>query len=79
MQTKGLTMMNTGSGLLARLRKILAPALFGPPMLAFLPALSLATYWLGGEVALLAVALGLPVLIVATGGFARFGGNGHAA
>ncbi len=76
MQTKGLTMMNTGSGLLARLRKILAPALFGPPMLAFLPALSLATYWLGGEVALLAVALGLPVLIVATGGFARFGGNG---
>lgn len=70
-------MTNTGSGLLARLRQTLAPALFGPPVLAFLPALTLATYWLGGEAALLSVALGLPVLIAATGGFSKLGGSGR--
>ncbi|WP_264212223.1 putative bifunctional diguanylate cyclase/phosphodiesterase [Leisingera thetidis] len=69
-------MKNTGSGLLARLRQSLAPALFGPPVLAFLPALTLATYWLGGEVALLSVALGLPILIAAAGGFGKLGGGG---
>ena len=69
-------MTNTGSGLLARLRQTLAPALFGPPVLAFLPALTLATYWLGGEVALLSVALGLPVLIAAAGGFSKLGSSG---
>lgn len=70
-------MTNTGSGLLARLRQTLAPALFGPPVLAFLPALTLATYWLGGEAALLSVALGLPVLIAAVGGFSKLGGRGQ--
>jgi hypothetical protein len=45
-------------------------------VLAFLPALTLATYWLGGEAALLSVALGLPVLIAATGGFSKLGGRG---
>ncbi|KIC15276.1 putative bifunctional diguanylate cyclase/phosphodiesterase [Leisingera sp. ANG-DT] len=66
-------MTNTGSGILARLRQTLAPALAGPAMLAFLPALTLATFWLGGETALLAVALGLPVLIAAAGGFSKRG------
>ncbi|MEX0301240.1 MAG: putative bifunctional diguanylate cyclase/phosphodiesterase [Leisingera sp.] len=70
-------MTNTGSGLLARLRQTLAPALFGPPVLAFLPALTLATYWLGGEAALLSVALGLPVLIALTGGLGKLGGSGQ--
>lgn len=65
-------MKNTGKSLLSRLRHSLAPALFGPPMLAFVPALTLTTYWLGGEAALLTVALGVPLMIVATGGFGRF-------
>ncbi len=34
----------------------------GAHMLAFLPALSLAGFWLGGEMTLIAVALGLPAL-----------------
>ena len=34
----------------------------GPHMLAFLPALSLAGFWLGGEAVLVAVALGLPAI-----------------
>ncbi|MBY6067995.1 bifunctional diguanylate cyclase/phosphodiesterase [Leisingera aquaemixtae] len=65
----------TGSGFLERLRHFLATALVGPPMLAFLPALTLATFWLGGETALLAVALGLPVLIAAAGGFSKRGSS----
>lgn len=52
-----------------RIRNKIAPVLLGPPILAFLPALTLATFWLGGEVALLTVALGLPVLFAAMGGF----------
>lgn len=52
-----------------RIRRKIAPVLLGPPMLAFLPAITLATFWLGGEVALLTVALGLPVLFAALGVF----------
>ena len=37
-------------------------ALTGPHMLAFLPALSLAAFWVGGEHALLLVSLGVPML-----------------
>lgn len=36
--------------------------LLGPPVLAFLPAVTLAAYWLGGERALLVAALLLPLL-----------------
>ncbi|NVK13869.1 MAG: bifunctional diguanylate cyclase/phosphodiesterase [Rhodobacteraceae bacterium] len=68
-------MTHTGSGFLARLRQIFAPAVTGPAMLAFLPALTLATFWIGGETALLAVALGLPVLMAAAGGFSKLGGG----
>ncbi|MFW8596265.1 EAL domain-containing protein [Cribrihabitans neustonicus] len=64
-------MTNRGPGLLARIRKSAAPVLFGPPGLAFLPALTLATYWLGGEVALLIVALGAPLVIAAASGLTR--------
>ncbi|MQY43503.1 EAL domain-containing protein [Epibacterium sp. SM1969] len=63
----------SNSGLLARLRKSLAPVLLGPPVLAFLPALTLATYWVGGEYALLAVALGLPLFFAGLGMFTRSG------
>jgi diguanylate cyclase (GGDEF)-like protein len=41
----------------------LAAILFGPPMLAFLPALTLGAFWIGGEAALVAVALGLPFVL----------------
>ena len=40
----------------------------GPHMLAFLPAMSLVAFWLGGEVALLVTALSIPVLWIAVGG-----------
>lgn len=40
----------------------------GPQWLAFLPALVLGAFWLGGEAALMAVALGLPFLMLLTGG-----------
>lgn len=40
----------------------------GPPMLALLPAITLAAYWLGGEIALLVTALLIPVMWIAVGG-----------
>ncbi|MGV6849856.1 MAG: putative bifunctional diguanylate cyclase/phosphodiesterase [Marinibacterium sp.] len=52
------------------------PFLTGPPVLAFMPALTLAAYWFGGEPALIVVALGLPILYAMTGlagKAARFG------
>ncbi len=39
----------------------------GPQILALLPALTLAAFWLGGEVALLACALGLPAALALIG------------
>lgn len=45
----------------------------GPHMLAFLPALCLASYWLGGEILLVTSALFTPVLYAASGGFDRSG------
>ncbi|WP_158969139.1 putative bifunctional diguanylate cyclase/phosphodiesterase [Chachezhania sediminis] len=41
----------------------------GPAGLAFLPALVLGAFWLGGEAALVIVALGLPLVIALAGGF----------
>ena len=43
------------------LRQGAVTALTGPQMLAFLPAIMLAAYWLGGELALTAIALALPI------------------
>lgn len=54
---------------LRHLKSKIAPVLLGPPVLAFLPALTLAMFWIGGEQALLIAALGLPVLFAAVGGF----------
>lgn len=51
------------------LRYQLRRILIGPQSLAFLPALALAAFWLGGEAWLLGVALALPVLIGTLGGF----------
>ncbi|KAE9628810.1 EAL domain-containing protein [Parasedimentitalea maritima] len=62
-------MLNPNSGRLMRIRSKIAPVLLGPPVLAFIPALTLAMFWLGGEVALLSVALGLPIVFAAMGAF----------
>ena len=50
------------SGPLGRLRHQFLPVLTGPPVLAFLPAVTLGAFWLGGETALLLASLGLPLL-----------------
>ncbi len=42
--------------------------IFGPHLLALLPALTLAAFWTGGEAMMLLMALGLPVLYAALGG-----------
>lgn len=47
---------------LIRRRGRLSKWLHGAHMLAFLPALTLAGFWIGGEMALIAIALGLPAL-----------------
>ncbi len=50
-------------------REKLLGILTGPPILAFVPALSLASFWLGGEVALATVALGIPLIFAGAGAF----------
>ncbi len=57
------------SRLLQRIRDGIALVVFGPPVLAFLPALTLGAFWFGGETALVAAALGLPLLVALLGGF----------
>lgn len=54
---------------LQRLRQRFALVLTGPPALAFVPALSLAAFWFGGEGALVVLAGLLPVLYLAGGNF----------
>ncbi len=64
-----------------RLRYVLLTVLAVPQVLAFVPALCLAAFWLGGETALLVAALGLPLAFSTA---SRFGGspapaNGYVA
>ena len=47
---------------LSRLKRRLLLVFSGPPVLAFIPAISLATYWFGGEGALIVLAGLLPVI-----------------
>jgi EAL domain-containing protein (putative c-di-GMP-specific phosphodiesterase class I)/GGDEF domain-containing protein len=54
---------------ISKLQTVVRRGLNGPQALAFLPAVALAAFWLGGEPALILVALGLPGLYVVTGGF----------
>ncbi|CUH46394.1 hypothetical protein [Ruegeria atlantica] len=49
----------------SRIFDSLAMVLSGPPALAFAPAISLAAYWIGGEQALVVVALALPLAFAA--------------
>lgn len=55
----------------AGLRSQLLPVLTGPSILAFLPALTLGAYWVGGETALMLTALGLPLVFAFTGVIGR--------
>lgn len=52
---------------LQHLQRQLALALGGPPALAFLPAICLGSFWLGGEVALLSVAAAVPAIYLIAG------------
>ncbi|MEM8656122.1 MAG: bifunctional diguanylate cyclase/phosphodiesterase [Pseudomonadota bacterium] len=61
-------MQGRTSDRLRYVRERVAAALIGPQMLAFLPALMLMAYWLGGELALIAVAVALPMTWFALGG-----------
>ena len=54
---------------LTRLRRQLTVLMLGPPALAFLPAISLASYWFGGEGALIVFAALLPVIYLVGGSF----------
>lgn len=49
---------------LKTIRTRLAAWFTGPQVLAFVPALCLGAFWLGGETALMLVALGLPLLVL---------------
>lgn len=53
----------------ASLRAKLRRALAEPSLLAFIPALSLGAFWLGGEGALIATALGLPAFFALAGAY----------
>lgn len=52
-----------------RMRGPVGSALAGPQILAFLPAITLAGYWIGGEAALIAIALLMPGLYALAGLF----------
>lgn len=68
--------MPTSSGPLARFRRTILPILSGPPILAFLPAITLGAYWLGGEAALMLAAFALPLVYAAAGMFERTAASG---
>ena len=53
------------------LKNNLVSVLLGPPVLAFLPALTLGAFWFGGETALIVTSLGLPLIFAACGAFSR--------
>ncbi|SLN38061.1 Cyclic di-GMP phosphodiesterase Gmr [Pseudoruegeria aquimaris] len=54
---------------LKALRRNLRSTVSGPQILAFLPAATLASYWIGGESGLLLCALGLPAAFALAGSF----------
>lgn len=58
------------SPVVMQLRQTLHLLISGPQALAFLPALVLTAFWIGGEGWLIALALGLPLLIALNGGLA---------
>lgn len=67
------------SGPLVRFQTWIGPTLTGPPILAFLPAITLGAFWLGGERALVLTSLGLPLLFALAGAFGRHPAGRRAA
>ncbi|MEL7201975.1 MAG: diguanylate cyclase, partial [Pseudomonadota bacterium] len=61
-------MQVSGSEHVKRLRAQAAQVLNGPHMLAFIPAVMLLAYWLGGDMALTLMAVGFPLAWLAFGG-----------
>lgn len=59
------------AGVLDRFFRHIHPVVTGPPALAFLPAATLAAFWIGGDSALLGAALGIPVIYACAGAFGR--------
>ena len=62
-------MNNPAIGPWVGFRTRMIPVLTGPPILAFLPAISLGAFWLGGEPALILISLGLPLVFALVGAF----------
>lgn len=58
--------------MLLHARNRIVPILTGPPILAFLPALTLGAFWLGGEESLVLTALGLPLFFAFAGAFGKW-------
>jgi diguanylate cyclase (GGDEF)-like protein len=65
-------MTHTSHFIIRRARRVARQALNGPQALAFVPAVTLAAFWLGGEAWLLLVALGLPLAHAMSGMFSTF-------
>ncbi len=65
-------MTHHNTGIWSRVKDKLSHVAHGPVMLACLPALTLATYWLGGETSLMVLAIGLPVFFACFGLFSSF-------
>ena len=49
-------------------RQVIRAVFSGPQALAFVPAITLGSFWIGGEAALLGIAIILPIIIAALGG-----------
>ena len=64
--------MASASGVINRTRIQIVSVLTSPPILAFLPAATLAAWWLGDEMALIATALGVPFLYMLAGVHTRW-------
>ncbi len=62
---------------LAGLRDLVRSWILGPQLLAFLPALTLGGYWLGGEAALLLIAIAIPAVLGLGGLYTVRDGSSH--
>ncbi len=71
MQNYGKVSRSTMKGVRARIISLLT----GPPALAFIPAISLAAFWFGGEGALLVVAAIVPAAYLLSGGLSSSSHN----
>jgi len=63
-------MKHSLQAILRHSRRLFGQVMSGPQAVAFVPAMTLAAFWFGGDAWLLVVALGLPVAYAVIGGFA---------